>query len=136
MTGSKAKTTVLAVDDNEVNLMILVSLLKKHFSFDVLTATNGKEALDCANRFPLGAVFMDCDMPIMDGIEATRRIRQLSDPNKSDVPIMAITANGTPSNRQACLAAGMSEVLVKPLDIKKIKSFCSSLNRSNKASSA
>lgn len=129
MPDSEAQAKVLAVDDNEINLMILVCLLKKHFAFDVLTATNGEEALACVKATSLTAVFMDCDMPVMDGVEATKRIRQLSDPDRSRVPIFAITANGSVSNRQACLDAGMNGVLVKPLDLAQIKSFCAALPR-------
>lgn len=123
------KTVVLAVDDNDVNLLILVNLLKKHFPFEVLSAKNGKEAVEMVSNTPISAVFMDCDMPVMDGLEATKQIRQLNDSQKRNMPIIAITANVSAVHQKACLDAGMTSVLTKPVDVQKIKFQCASFYR-------
>ena len=104
---------VLVVDDNEVNLMIAGELLSQA-GLEVETAENGALALDCLQRAHFDMVFMDMQMPVMDGLEATRRIR--SQPDKARLPIVAMTANALAADRDLCLQAGMDDVLTKPIE--------------------
>jgi len=104
---------VLVVDDNEVNLMIAGELLSQA-GLEVETAENGAQALECLQRARFDMVFMDMQMPVMDGLEATRRIR--SQPDKARLPIVAMTANALAADRDLCLQAGMDDVLTKPIE--------------------
>ena len=106
---------VLVAEDNPVNQMVLKGYLAK-LGFRVVTAGNGLEAVAAAQNNPVQLVLMDCQMPVMDGFEATRRIRQLPPP-AGQVPIIAVTANALETDRQNCLAAGMNGYLKKPVDI-------------------
>ena len=104
---------VLVVDDNEVNLLIAGEMLS-HAGVEVHTAEDGAQALQRLQAEPFDLVFMDMQMPVMDGLEATRRIRALTD--KPRVPIVAMTANALPADRERCLQAGMDDVITKPID--------------------
>ncbi|MGI9153651.1 MAG: response regulator [Rubrivivax sp.] len=104
---------VLVVDDNEVNLLIAGEMLS-HAGVEVLTAEDGAQALQRLQAEPFDLVFKDKQMPVMDGLEATRRIRALTD--KPRVPIVAMTANALPADRERCLQAGMDDVITKPID--------------------
>jgi len=101
---------VLVVEDNPVNQKVARALLER-LACSVDVAANGLEAIEMARRFAYHAIFMDCLMPELDGYEATRRLRRL-DPN---VPVIAMTANAMPGDREECLAAGMSDYIAKPL---------------------
>ena len=103
----------LVVDDNEVNLMIACELLGQA-GLELQTAENGALALERLQAEDFDLVFMDMQMPVMDGLEATRRIR--SRPGKVYVPIVAMTANAMAADRELCLQAGMDEVLTKPIE--------------------
>ncbi len=111
---------ILAVEDNEINRMIVVSILEEQ-GCELTEAQNGQEALD-AFEASLPAWFdlilMDVQMPVMDGYEATRRIRALPRPDARTVPIIAMTANAFSEDIENALAAGMDDVATKPLDIK------------------
>jgi len=106
---------ILLVEDNEINQQIAVELLQQAGSV-VITANNGKEALDILQQQPFDAVLMDIQMPIMDGLEATRRARELSVPGIRSLPILAMTAHAMESDREKSLHAGMQEHLTKPID--------------------
>ena len=104
---------VLVVEDNPFNQQVARELLERA-GLQVTIAADGLqaiEALECSNGFDL--VLMDVQMPVMDGIEATRRIRTLS--AHQTVPILAMTANAGHDDRQRCLAAGMNDVIGKPI---------------------
>jgi CheY-like chemotaxis protein len=103
---------VLVAEDNPVNQKVAQALLER-LACSVDVAANGLEAVEMARRFPYDLIFMDCLMPEMDGYEAVRRIR-LEDP---DVPVVAMTANAMPGDREECLAAGMSDYVAKPLRV-------------------
>jgi two-component system sensor histidine kinase/response regulator len=103
---------VLVVDDNEVNLLIAREMLHAA-GLSVETADNGAEALGRVTGGRFDVVLMDMQMPVMDGVEATRRIRQL--PSLKRLPVLAMTANAMAADRERCLQAGMDEVLVKPI---------------------
>ncbi len=104
---------ILAVDDNEVNLQIARELLQE-CGIQVDTAQDGEEALRCVRQAPYDLVLMDMQMPVMDGLAATRAIRQM--PQCADMPIVAMTANAMDQDREDCLAAGMNDFLAKPID--------------------
>jgi CheY-like chemotaxis protein len=104
---------VLVVDDNEVNLLIAAEMLS-HAGVEVHTAEDGAQALQRLQAEPFDLVFMDMQMPVMDGLEATRRIRARTD--RPRVPIVAMTANALPADRERCLLAGMDDVITKPID--------------------
>ena len=104
---------VLLVDDNEVNLMIAGEMLS-HAGLQVQTAENGAVALERLQAQPFDLVFMDMQMPVMDGLEATRRIRARNDGPR--IPVLAMTANAMAADRDLCLQAGMDEVLTKPIE--------------------
>ena len=111
---------VLVVEDNAVNLKLATALLKKR-GFEVEGARNGVEALA---RWELGGhalIFMDCQMPEMDGFEAARRIRaRESSEGRARIPIIALTASVLDRDREACLAAGMNHFLTKPIELARL----------------
>ena len=110
------------VEDNELNLEIASTVLRES-GFVVDTAENGKIALEKVKHSTAGeydVILMDIQMPVMDGYEATRRIRALSDPKKAGIPIIAMTANAFEEDRQNAMHAGMNGHLSKPFDVQKL----------------
>jgi two-component system, NarL family, sensor histidine kinase EvgS len=108
---------ILVVEDNEVNLSMLLDMLHIH-NHQVLVARNGQEAIDLAVANDPELILMDIRMPVMDGLEATRRLRKM---NKfSKVPIIALTASVGDESREKCLEAGCSEHLAKPIESKEL----------------
>ncbi len=105
---------ILLAEDNPFNQKVAVGMLKM-LGCRVEVAANGAEALDLLQREDFDLVCMDCQMPEMDGYEATRRIRELSG-GKCDVPVVAMTANALSGDRRACFAAGMDDFLSKPIN--------------------
>jgi two-component system sensor histidine kinase/response regulator len=108
-----ARGRILAVDDNEVNLQIARELLRGQ-GFEVDVAQDGQQALELVGRQTYHLVLMDMQMPVMDGLTATRAMRQL--PRCARLPIVAMTANAMEKDRQDCLQAGMNDFLTKPID--------------------
>ncbi|WP_286219979.1 hybrid sensor histidine kinase/response regulator [Marinobacter apostichopi] len=102
---------ILLVEDNQVNQLVASSILKK-LGHAVESAENGQRALDAMADGEFDLILMDCQMPIMDGYEATRRIRQNSD--WQAVPIIAVTANVMQGDRDDCITAGMNDYVTKP----------------------
>ena len=110
---------VLLVEDNELNREIAIAILRE-YGFEVDTAENGAIAVEkVQNAAPdtYDIVLMDVLMPVMDGYEATRRIRALEDPARAKIRILAMTANAFEEDRKAAFAAGMDGFLSKPIDI-------------------
>ena len=108
---------VLLVEDNPTNQLVALGLLKK-FGLDAETAVNGEEALRALQKKPFDLVLMDVHMPVMDGLEATRRIRSVeSGVLNHQVPVVAMTALAFSEDRQRCLAAGMDDYVSKPVDV-------------------
>ncbi len=105
---------VLLAEDNAVNQKVAVRMLEK-LGCTVDVAGNGQEAIQMWQQFPYALIFMDCQMPELDGLEATRRIRRMR--GGEDVPIVAMTANAMQRDREACLEAGMSDYASKPVKL-------------------
>jgi two-component system sensor histidine kinase/response regulator len=110
---------VLLAEDNPVNQRVASIHLKK-LGCSVDCVVNGKEAVDIVQKVRYDCVFMDVLMPEMDGLEATRRIRALSN-EISRIPIIAVTANAMQGDRERCLAAGMDDYIPKPVHAAEIK---------------
>jgi signal transduction histidine kinase len=102
---------VLLVEDNPVNRTVIEAMLRS-LGFTVSVATDGAQAIRSAESLIFNAILMDCRLPLVDGYEATRQIRQL--PGCAELPIIALTANALQGDREACLDAGMSDYLAKP----------------------
>ena len=108
---------LLLVEDNEVNQEMSVEILGRA-GIRVDVASNGAEALSMAARNHYDGILMDCQMPVMDGFEATRRLR--AQPVFADLPILAMTANAMTGDREKCLAAGMNDHIAKPIDVNQL----------------
>ncbi|QKZ03871.1 response regulator [Pseudomonas eucalypticola] len=111
---------VLLVEDNPVNQTVIEAMLRS-LGCVVCVVGDGAQAIHEVGQQPFDAVLMDCRLPIVDGYEATRRIRQL--PEHAQLPIIALTANALLGDREACLSAGMNDYLAKPFkrtDLKQI----------------
>jgi signal transduction histidine kinase/ActR/RegA family two-component response regulator len=106
---------VLVVDDNPINLLVACGLVEKA-GYRTLTATNGAEALAIVQSQPVALVLMDCHMPVMDGYEATERIRAL-DSDAALVPVIALTASAMPEELERCRLSGMNDCLIKPVTL-------------------
>ncbi|VVO16919.1 Sensor histidine kinase RcsC [Pseudomonas fluorescens] len=102
---------VLLVEDNPVNQTVIEAMLRS-LGFTVSVATDGMQAVRSVEGSEFEVILMDCRLPIIDGYEATRQIRRL--PGRSDVPIIALTANALQGDRETCLSAGMNDYLAKP----------------------
>src|SRR6202012_3534980 len=105
---------VLVVEDNEINQFAAIRLLRS-FGLDVDVAANGREAITMTGRTEYSAVFMDCQMPDVDGYTATRVIRRREEQTGHHTPIIALTAHALDGDREKCLSAGMDDYLSKPL---------------------
>ncbi|QZD69620.1 response regulator [Pseudomonas sp. 3-2] len=108
---SQRRGRVLLVEDNPVNQLVAKGMLGK-LGCDVVVAAHGVEALDQLEHDEFDLVLMDCNMPVMDGYEASRQIRQSG--RWPHLPIVALTANAMSEERERCRAAGMSDYLAKP----------------------
>lgn len=112
----RSQYKILLVDDNAVNRKLALTLLKK-MGYQADHAENGKEAVECLSFKHYDLVLMDCQMPIMDGYEATRSIRRGEVPNR-DIPVIAMTANAMSGDDETCYAAGMDDYITKPVNPK------------------
>ncbi len=105
---------ILVVDDNYVNQVVVDALLKKD-GHDVVVVADGVQAMDAVRAGHFDLVLMDMQMPVMNGVDATRAIRQFDEPYRS-VPIIALTSNAMAADVKRCHEAGMNDHLAKPLD--------------------
>jgi len=104
---------ILLVEDNDLNQQVAIELLKEG-GFAVDLAENGSEAVRMVGEKPYDTVLMDMQMPVMDGVAATREIRK--DRRFAELPILAMTANAMQGDRELCLEAGMNDHIAKPID--------------------
>ncbi len=100
---------ILIAEDNDSNYILMTYILKKYYQFD--RARNGQEAVEKTNSEPYDLILMDIKMPVMDGLEATKKIKE----SHPDLPIIALTANAFDSDRQIAFDAGCNEFLSKPI---------------------
>lgn len=105
---------LLLAEDGETNQMVASAFLERA-GYEVICAVNGREAVEAAEGMTFDAILMDVGMPVMDGLEATRRIRALPPP-AGTTPIIALTADAAAEDRQRCLNSGMNDHLAKPLE--------------------
>ena len=108
--------TILVVDDTPINLKLAERILSS-FGFAIINADNGEKAISIvADSGPgdIDLILMDVMMPVMNGLEATKRIRSMDDPKLSKIPIIAMTANAFESDIQTVLDAGMDAHIAKP----------------------
>jgi len=112
---------ILLVEDNVLNQRIVMFSLKK-FDHAVTIANNGLEAVEKFKENNYDVILMDIMMPVMDGLEATVKIREMEETNKIGrrTPIIALTANTMDNDRNKCLSFGMDEFMAKPFDIEKL----------------
>jgi signal transduction histidine kinase/CheY-like chemotaxis protein len=124
MSSVTGKQRVLVAEDNSVNLAIATEMLEI-LGYDVDTATDGAEALTAAFKHTYDMILMDCQMPKLDGFDATRRIRTAErERGLGKTPIVALTGNAMQGDREACLEAGMDDYLSKPFSMPQLAALC------------
>jgi len=117
--ASRTKGRILVVEDNQINQRVILTQLKK-LGYQGEGAGDGREALTMLARFAYDAVLMDCQMPEMDGYEATRQLRKLETDGRHRI-IIAVTAFGLSGDREKCLEAGMDDYLAKPVRMEQLE---------------
>lgn len=110
-----AEANILLVEDNPINQKIVLLSLRSRVK-NIDTAVNGKEALDLFGKSNYDIILMDVQLPVMDGITAVRKIRELESSTSRHTPVLAITANAMIGDKEKCLAAGMDDYLSKPFN--------------------
>ena len=110
-------TTVLLVEDNEMNRDMLLRRLQRK-GFAVLTALDGEQAIQMTQQHQPALVLMDMSLPVLDGWEATRRLK--ADPATKHIPVIALTAHALPAERDRALEAGCAAFETKPIDFPKL----------------
>jgi CheY-like chemotaxis protein len=113
-TPVQSRGKVLVVDDNVVNQKIAARMLER-CGYRVDIASNGRKAVEASAHMAYDHIFMDCQMPEMDGFAATAAIRQRETRTGAHVPIIAMTANAMQGARERCLEAGMDDYVSKPM---------------------
>lgn len=114
---------ILVAEDNEINQVIITSLLE-HYNCHVSLADDGQEANELVREQEFDLIFMDCQMPVMDGFDAAKAIRAYEEKRqKSPTPIIAFTANAIKGDKEKCLEAGMNDYLSKPIDPEKLSNM-------------
>ena len=106
---------VLLAEDGLINQEVAVGLLEMK-GYEVKVAQDGREALDLVQKEAFDVILMDLEMPVMDGLEATRAIRRLDCPTTSSIPIVAMTAHALSGTMDECRKAGQNAYLSKPID--------------------
>jgi CheY-like chemotaxis protein len=111
--------TIMVVEDEPINMMLITEVLNK-MGFEVIGANNGKHALEILPRHEPELIFMDVNMPEMDGYTATRQIRTMEEPYRS-IPVIALTADAMQGDKEKCMEAGMTDYLSKPFRLEEIE---------------
>lgn len=113
---------ILLVEDNLLNQRVVTFSLKK-YNHEVIIANNGVEAVEQYRNESFDVILMDIMMPVMDGLEATVKIREVENQSglNKRTPIIALTANTMDNDKEKCLSYGMDEFMAKPFDIEKLK---------------
>jgi CheY-like chemotaxis protein len=111
-------TSIMVADDDPIN-MLLISEVLRRMGFEVIQVSNGKEALERLPQCDPVIIFMDVNMPEMDGYTTTRHIRQMPEP-WCRLPIIALTADAMKGDREKCLEAGMNKYISKPFRLEEI----------------
>lgn len=126
--------TVMIVDDNELNIEMLADFLRSQ-NFNVEWSLSGHDFLDRVQSVRPNIVLMDIQMPVMDGLEAIRRLRMMNAPGVNSIPVIAVTALAMPGDREHCLEAGANEYVTKPVQLRDlermINAFISEVDRRN-----
>ncbi|MDH5724686.1 MAG: response regulator, partial [Nitrospira sp.] len=125
-TEAQVDLRVLLAEDNIVNQKVAVRLFQR-LGYRIDVVANGREVLEALSRIHYDVVFMDCQMPEMDGFEATHLIRERAQWDR--VPIIAMTANAMQGDRERCLAAGMDDYVSKPISMDALASVLDRVNR-------
>ncbi|MFQ5636913.1 MAG: response regulator [bacterium] len=115
------RPVILIVDDSACNRNLIANYIKKTGAYKHLLAENGRQAVERFKRYPVSLIFMDMEMPVLDGYGATKAIRQLE--KGKDVPIIALTAHQGDEAKEKCLAAGCTSYLLKPIKKKLLLDF-------------
>src|SRR6202043_3106816 len=126
--GKPPKATILLVEDNPVNRKLAQTQINL-LGFAVDVVDGGREALDALARKHYPIVLMDCQMPAMDGYEATAEIRRRESQSHRHTPIIALTGNVIEGARERCLAAGMDDYLAKPFTLDQMKAILTAWSR-------
>ncbi|NCC33178.1 MAG: PAS domain S-box protein, partial [Chloroflexia bacterium] len=116
--------TILVVEDKVMNFIAISDYLST-LGYSIITATNGQEAIERAEAHTPDLILMDIHMPVMDGLQATRRLR--ADPRFATVPIIALTALAMTGDRERCLAAGATDYLSKPVNMRQLAALIARL---------
>ncbi|TWU02670.1 response regulator [Stieleria varia] len=119
-TSSDQPRRILLAEDNVVNQRVAIGMLER-LGHEVVVAADGEAAVDAVSREPFDLVLMDVQMPKMDGLEATRRIRESESSGEKRIPIIAMTANAMQGDRERCLAAGMDQYISKPFTMEALR---------------
>ena len=115
------KAKILVVDDNSINQAVAKGMLAK-YGIEADLANNGQEALDALQQIAYDLVFMDCQMPVMDGYTATKNIRDpQSEVKNHKIPVVAMTANAMQGDKEKCLSVGMDDFIAKPVNPAKLR---------------
>ena len=117
LTVNHSQSLILLVEDNEANVLTISDYLISQ-GYKLIFAHNGFEAIKMAKEKKPSLILMDIQMPLMDGLEATRRIRQ--ERETANIPIIALTALTMPGDRDKCLTAGVNEYMTKPINLKQL----------------
>lgn len=113
---------ILVAEDHEVNQKVALLLLQS-LGFEAHIASNGLKVLDMIKRIPYDLIFMDCQMPELDGYDTTRQIREVEASSGKHIPIVAMTAHAIEGSRDLCISAGMDDYICKPIESTALKTM-------------
>ena len=122
------KLKILVAEDNRVNQLVATGIIEK-LGYRADVVADGEETLEALRRIPYDLILMDCQMPIMDGFEATQHIRKIQIPGGHRTAIVAMTANAMEGDREKCLAAGMDDYLSKPIQRPRLQAILEKISK-------